>query len=140
MGEFKSVAISGCNLQWFQKSLLLSQEVESSSTASVTRCNFFCNLCCNRVARKVACRWQRVACPLCNLSRNFWGLSGGALLYNGGYDVRQGLSNPYPLQTKISAKLRTLCRQMAENFENIYLQTPENESLSVYFCIIEKIL
>ena len=31
-------------------------------------------------------------------------------------DVRQGLSNPYPLQTNISAKFWTLCRQMAENF------------------------
>ena len=40
----------------------------------------------------------------------------GALLYNRGYGVRQGLSNPYPLQTNISAKFWTLCRQMAENF------------------------
>ena len=32
-------------------------------------------------------------------------------------DVRQGLSDPYPLQTNISAKFWTLCRQMAENFQ-----------------------
>ena len=31
-------------------------------------------------------------------------------------DVRQGLSNPYPLQTKISAKFWTLRSQMADNF------------------------
>ena len=31
-------------------------------------------------------------------------------------DVRQGFSNPYPVQTKISAKLRTLRRQMVEKF------------------------
>ena len=31
-------------------------------------------------------------------------------------DGRQRLSNPYPLQTKISAKFWTLHRQMAENF------------------------
>ena len=33
-----------------------------------------------------------------------------------GMDMRQGLSNPYPLQTKISAKIWTLRRRMAENF------------------------
>ena len=31
-------------------------------------------------------------------------------------DVRQGFSNPYPVQTKISAKFWTLRRQMVENF------------------------
>ena len=31
-------------------------------------------------------------------------------------DVRPGLSNPYPLQTKISAKFWTLCSQTVENF------------------------
>ena len=30
-------------------------------------------------------------------------------------DVWQGLSNPYPLQTKISAIFWTLCRQITEN-------------------------
>ena len=41
--------------------------------------------------------------------------------YEGAYimddmDVHQGLSNSYPLQTKISTKFFTLCRQMVENF------------------------
>ena len=43
-----------------------------------------------------------------------------------------------PLQTKLSEKFWTLCRQMAENFENIYPKMPENEFLAVYLCIIEK--
>ena len=33
-----------------------------------------------------------------------------------GMDVRQGLSNPYPSQAKISANFWTFCSQMAEKF------------------------
>ena len=49
----------------------------------------------------------------------------------------QGLSNPYPFQTKISAKVWTLCRQMTENFKNIHPKTPENEFLALYLCILK---
>ena len=73
-GDMLHVAILGGNLQWLQKSLQSLQEVESSSTASDTWCNFLCNLCCNGVAKKVAGRSQRVTCPLCNLYHNFLGL------------------------------------------------------------------
>ena len=61
-----------CKLQetcYMQKSLESLQELQSSSTAGVTWCNFLCNLCCNGVARKVA---------LCNtpslqfVSQLFW--------------------------------------------------------------------
>ena len=45
-------------------------------------------------------------------------------------DVWQGLSNPYPLQTKISAKWQKV-------FENIYPITPKNEFLAVYLCILK---
>ena len=54
-------------------------------------------------------------------------------------DVRQGLSNPYPLQTNISAKFWTLSRQMAENFLKYIPKTHENEFLAVYLRIIEQI-
>ena len=54
-----------------------------------------------------------------------------------GMDVRQGLSKPYPSQTKFSAKFWTPSQP---NGENIYPKTPENEFLAVYLCIIEKTL
>ena len=49
------------------------------------------------------------------------GGGGGHSYIMGDIDVRQGLSNPYPLQTKISAKFWTLRRQMAENFRKYIL-------------------
>ena len=48
--------------------------------------------------------------------------------------VWQGLSNPYPLQTKISVNFEPL----AESFQNIHPITQENEFLAVYICIIKK--
>ena len=56
-------------------SLRSLQKVESSSTASVTRCNFLCNLCCSGFARQVAGWLQRLTCPFCNLPRNCFGLA-----------------------------------------------------------------
>ena len=64
--------------------------------------------------------------------------SGGHSYIMEDMDVRQGLSNPYPSQTKISANIWTLPRQMAENCRKYIPNTPENEFLAVYFCIIEK--
>ena len=64
---------------------------------------------------------------------------GGALYIIEDMDVRQGLSNPYPLQTNISAKFWTLCRQMAKLFRSIYSKTLGNEFLAVYRRIIEQI-
>ena len=58
-----------------KKCLQSLQEVELSSTVSVTRCNFLCNGCCNGVARKVEGRLKSVTCPLCNLSHNFFRLA-----------------------------------------------------------------
>ena len=52
-------------------------------------------------------------------------------------DVRQELSNPYLLQTKISAKFLTFYRHGGKLFENIHLKTPENELLPVCLCVIE---
>ena len=46
-----------------------------------------------------------------------WGGGGGGHSYIfEDMDVREALSNPYPLQTKISIKFRTLSRQMAAKF------------------------
>ena len=50
-------------------------------------------------------------------------------------DVRQGLSNPYPLQRQNFGPFANKWRKI---FENIYPKTPENEFLAVYLCIIEK--
>ena len=47
------------------------QEVEWSSTASATQCNFHCNFCRNGIARRVE-GLQHVTFPLSNLSRTFW--------------------------------------------------------------------
>ena len=57
----------------FKKFSAIVEKVRPSSTASVIRCNFLCNSCCNDVARQVAGRLQRLTCPLCNLSRSFFG-------------------------------------------------------------------
>ena len=57
-----------------KKSLQSLQEVELSSTqstASVTQCKFLCNLHSNGIVTQVAGRFQREACPLCNLPCNF---------------------------------------------------------------------
>ena len=55
-------------------------------------------------------------------------------------DVRQGLSNPYPLQPKISKKFEPFADKWRKIFENMYPKPLESEFLAVYFCIIEKIL
>ena len=53
-------------------------------------------------------------------------------------DVCQGLSNPYPLQTKILTKFWTFADKWWEIFENIYHRMPENQFLAAYICIFEK--
>ena len=72
-------------------------------------------------------------------SRGGGGGGGGHSYIIEDMDVRQGLSNPYPLQTNISAKFWTLSRQMAENFLKYIPKTHENEFLAVYLRIIEQI-
>ena len=47
---------------------------QPSSTVSVAPCNFLCKVCCNGVAKQVAGGLHHLTCPLCNLSRNFFGL------------------------------------------------------------------
>ena len=82
-GDISHAVVSGCNLQWFKKtlqsqaatcngfkrSLQSLQKIEPSSTAGVTQCKFLCNLCCNGFARQVAGRLERVTCPIINLQR-----------------------------------------------------------------------
>ena len=63
---------------------------------------------------------------------------GGHFYIKEDMDVCHGLSNPYPLQTKPSAKFWTFCRQMAEIVKNMYPETSENEYLAAYLCIFEK--
>ena len=69
---FQSPALTSIG---FKKSLQSLQEVETSSAASITQCNFACNLRCIGVARQVAGRLQHVTYPLYNLSHNFFGLA-----------------------------------------------------------------
>ena len=69
------VAILGCTCSVSKKYLQSLQQVDLSSTASVTWCNFLCNLCCNGVERKATGRLQRLTHPLCNLSCNFFGFA-----------------------------------------------------------------
>ena len=51
-----------------KKSVQSLQRIERSSTASATQRKIFCNL-------QVADKLQRVTCPLCNFSRNFFTLT-----------------------------------------------------------------
>ena len=53
-------------------------------------------------------------------------------------DVCQGLSNPYPLQTKILTNFGPFADKWRKIFENICPKTPENQFLAAYICIFEK--